>query len=103
MKKLFILVRKDLKRSSPAVQAGHAVAQFMLEYPNSEWKNGYLIYLKVRDLAELKYWKGQAMTCTINKILQVSDFSEPDLNNELTAVAIYGTDMNFFNSSLRLL
>lgn len=62
MKKLFILVRKDLKQSSSAVQAGHAVAQFMLDYPTSDWNNDYLIYLKVRNIQELKFWKGQVET-----------------------------------------
>lgn len=49
MSKLYVLVRNDLKYSSPAVQAGHAVAQFLLENPNSEWNNHTLVYLKVQS------------------------------------------------------
>lgn len=49
MSKLYVLVRNDLKYSSPAVQAGHAVAQFLLENPNSTWNNHILVYLKVQN------------------------------------------------------
>lgn len=56
-RRLYVLVRKDLRCSSMAVQAGHAVAQFCIEHPESEWNNAYLIYLKVRDIEELQYYK----------------------------------------------
>ena len=94
-----MLVRTDLKRSSSAVQAGHAVAQFLIEHPDCDWNNGYLIYLKVRSLEQLENWKSK-MDKEENIIM--SYFSEPDLNNELTAIAVHGVDANLFKR-LRLL
>ena len=76
-------MRKDLRRSQQAVQAGHAVAEFMLRFPDSEWKNNYLIYLGVEDKSELEKWwyktKEYGIQCAV--------FKEPDINNELTAIA----------------
>lgn len=34
MKKMYVLIRKDLDVNYQAVQAGHALAQFMLEHPD---------------------------------------------------------------------
>ena len=96
MRRLYVLVRTDIKTSSPAVQAGHAVAQFMLENPDCEWNNSYLIYLKVANSNKLDMYKKQV------EFLISSDFREPDLDNEVTATAIYGRDTKLF-SELRLL
>ena len=83
-RRLYVLVRKDLPKNQAAVQAGHAVGEFLLRGPNSVWGNGTLIYLGVRDLRELNYWievidkKGY---CPVG-------FKEPDMDNELTAFAV---------------
>lgn len=55
-KKLYVLVRKDFSKSQQAVQAGHAVAEYLLRGPSTFWGNGTLVYLGVRDENELKWW-----------------------------------------------
>ena len=81
--KLYVLVRGDLSRSQQAVQAGHAVAEFLLEHPSTEWNNGILVYLKVRNKEHLHEW--------FDKILESGEplawFKEEDIGNEVTAIA----------------
>jgi len=82
---MYVLVRKDLPGSQPAVQAGHALAQYLIDYPDNEWTNGTLIYLKVDSEWDLLQWW--------DKLLYVhpkhSCFREPDIGNEMTAIAAF--------------
>jgi hypothetical protein len=106
MKRLYILTRNDLGNvykkddnetlfdpSYQAVQGAHAVAQFMMDYPDNEWKNGYLIFLAVEDEGELYEWLGelnyQNGMKSSDKKMPISIFKEPDLDNQLTAIAVY--------------
>ena len=97
MKKLYVLIRKDLGLSYGAVQAGHAVAEWMLQHgQGAEWQNGTLIYLSVADEKELMYW-----TFKLDKRnMKWTGFREPDVNNQMTAIACL-TDSNMF-SGLKL-
>ncbi len=82
--KLFVTVRKDLTSSQQAVQAGHAVAEYMLHGLSfRRWKNQTLIYLGVKGLKQIEHLK---MKLEMNDIPFV-EFREPDLNNETTAIA----------------
>ena len=81
--KLFVIVRKDLSHSQRAVQAGHALAAYLLHSPNFRWKNETLIYLGIKGLRQLENLKRKL---DINEINHV-EFREPDLNNEITAIA----------------
>ena len=83
MKKLYVLVRKDLSKSQQAVQAGHAVAEYLLRGPSTLWGNGTLVYLGVRNETELKWWFSQIT----NAGHEVVGFYEPDRDNEMTAIA----------------
>lgn len=77
-------MRKDLSRSQQAVQAGHAVAEYLLRGPSTSWGNGTLVYLGVRNEDALKYYAGLIG----GKGHYVVGFKEPDRRNELTAIAV---------------
>lgn len=70
MKRLYVLIDQKLD----------AVAQWLLEHPNQDWNNNYLIYL----YADLDKWK--VRLDLVNK--DYSSFYEPDLDNQLTAIAL---------------
>jgi len=86
--KLYVLSRADLakySKSYPYVQAGHAVAEFLLRNPNHDWKNHTLVYLQVPDEHILVSWV---------RLLKASfhepvTFREPDIGDEMTAIAVY--------------
>jgi hypothetical protein len=79
MKRLYILVNDKLKPIYGCVQGGHAVAQFMLENPEQEWNNEFLIYLYANVMKWIKILKERGIKFTV--------FREPDLNNSITAIA----------------
>jgi hypothetical protein len=83
--------------SQIAVQAGHTVAEYLLKEPYTEWSNGTLIYLGVRDEHQLKDWMFKLNTLDI----KFTTFREPDIGNQVTAIASLGNSKVFKN--LRLL
>ncbi len=94
--KLYVLVRKDLKPSYSAVQAGHALAEYLIKKPDTQWKNGVLVYLGVKNEAALCKWTHKLDL----KGFEWVGFWEPDLDNQLTAIASV-VDSNVF-SKLKL-
>lgn len=89
MRKLYVIVRSNLSKSQQAVQAGHALAEWLLFTGSSRrWDNGTLVYLKVRDLEELTNLK--------NKMDEFEQwpvaFHEPDIGNEMTAFSMLETE-----------
>ena len=86
--KLYVLVRKDLPKSRQAVQAGHAVAEYLLRGPSTVWGNGTLVYLTVHDETDLKWWANQISSAGH----KVVPFYEPDRNNEMTAFTTEGCE-----------
>lgn len=82
--KLYVIVRKDLSTSQQAVQAGHAVAAFLLHGQFfRRWENETLIYLGVKGLKQLENLKKKLK---FNGI-PYTEFREPDIGNETTAIA----------------
>lgn len=97
--RLYVLVRQDLKYSSPAVQAGHCVAEFCLGSGRAgKWGNTTLIYLGVKNLNELLRWCFKLGKKNIDFV----SFSEPDMDDEMTAIAALVEDGKVFRD-LRLL
>ena len=87
--KLYVVVNEKLHPSQQAVQAGHALAEFLRKNPNTQWRNGHLIYLKdapngagdMRSYYQLKYGMSQ-----------YAEFAEPDLGDKITAYACFSPD-----------
>jgi len=78
---LYVVVRKDITPSQSAVQAGHALAEYMLN--STRWKNKILVYLGAKDLRQLHRIKDKLEYEEIEHY----PFYEPDLDNQLTAIA----------------
>ena len=89
MKRLYILISKDLDPVYGCVQGGHAIAQWLLD-GNTSWENEYLIFL----YADLDKWELRLSDHTYSK------FREPDLDNKLTAIAVESDGKIFKNLQL---
>ena len=83
---VYIMVRKDLTPSQQIVQACHAAYESGLNL--GEIVNDdpiFLIVLQCKDEIELKAIRTYLIKQT--EKISVISFNEPDLNNELTAIA----------------
>ena len=85
--RLYILINKELDSIYGCVQGGHAVAQWLLNHPNQDWNNNYLIYVS----ADVPKWKEKLEILGID----FTEFKEPDLNNKITALAVLNNDKLF--------
>lgn len=85
--KMYVLVRLDLSEVYRMVQGGHALSQYSLDHQTlfKVWGNGTLIYLGVPHLRALRYWAEKLSEN--QKVFSV--FSEPDLDDQETAIACY--------------
>ena len=92
MQRLYVLIDNNLESIYGCVQGGHVVAQWLLNHPNQDWNNSYLIYVS----ADISKWKEKL------DILEVdyTEFREPDLNNQITALAVLNNDKMFKNLRL---
>jgi len=93
-KRLYTLTRSDLTIGQKCAQSSHALAQYIIDHKphlTNEWNNDYIIHLQLGSEKSLKKW--------INKFEKegknFSYFKEPDLNNEITSIAII-EDKNLF-------
>ena len=92
--KMFVLVRQDLDLAYRHVQGIHALAAYFLKYKSlaQMWANKTLVCLSVVDESQLKRWCRKLD----QKGISFADFHEPDLDNQLTAIAV-ATNKNIFN------
>lgn len=89
---MYVIVRKDVNRNtSPEAQACHAVAEYTLKR-KTDWNNGTMVVLSVSNENELDDW---CLKLDKEKIRWVG-FKEPDLDNELTAIAVVLDNKDFF-------
>lgn len=86
--KLFLIVRADLSPGQQAVQAAHALRQFVADHPrvDREWfeVSNTLALLSVPTETDLHALLKRAR----DRHIEVAPFREPDRDNELTAIAL---------------
>lgn len=86
-----------------AVQSGHAALDFTFEHPAAaaEWhkNSNYLIYLSVNDENELAGLSKRLSEAGV----KVTEFREPDMDHQLTAIAFLSDEKSKkFTSGLPL-
>ena len=88
IQKLYIITRNDLSAAQQAVQSSHALADAILRFTKEalEWHrvSNTLVILSVKDELNLVYTEDSLK----EKNMKFVPFREPDLNDELTAIAI---------------
>ena len=81
--KLYVITRKDLSPLQRAVQAGHAIAELVLHSLHGNWDNGTIVLLGVKNEFQLKKWIDKLSI----KDVKYAIFKEPDIGNQITALA----------------
>lgn len=99
--KLYILVRRDISPEQQAVQAGHAVAQFLKDNPNTPWPNGTLVYLSIKDDESTRLWEWLVNEMELD--ITIGKFFEPDMEHQATAMYAYGPDAEYLLRDLPLM
>jgi len=83
-----VITRRDLSPGYQGTQAIHAAIQFGMEYPDihKHWfeKSNYLGFLSVNTEEDLMILSRKAMMLEI----ECSVFREPDIDDEITAIAL---------------
>jgi hypothetical protein len=88
--KLYVLIDQQYEPSYRAVQAGHAVAAYMLAtmQESTAWKNHTLVYLLTKKIdLDYRMMSKKGLTCI--------PFHEPDVGGKMTAFACYADDGMF--------
>ena len=90
--KLIVITRRDLNSPTQAVQSTHAAIQFQHEHPElaKNWYNNsnYLVSLSVENEEELFSIAEKLQKSNI----LVSIFREPDIKNQVTAIAFASSE-----------
>ena len=102
--KLRVITRRDLPIGTQSLQSAHAAIDFQHKFPSesTEWhkNSNYLVFLTVEDEKELIN-----LIHKVNiKSIKHTVFYEPDLDNQITAIALEPSkDSKKVTSSLPLL
>ena len=89
--KLVTVTRKDITPGYQLVQTAHAIADFAHDHPDQfkQWKSesNSIITLAVDD--------EQSLISLFNKLKEITPhviaFTEPDINDQTTALCVYGS------------
>jgi peptidyl-tRNA hydrolase len=82
---MYIAVRKDLSRSQQVVQSAHAAIEASAQYHSEQQEHPSVIVLGVKNESKLHKFKDYVEENSLKYKL----FREPDMDNELTAVAVF--------------
>lgn len=96
MKKLFVVIRKDLNPVHQMVQSGHVIAEFIRKTGKVADEDMVLVILSAKDLDDLKRI---IFKLNVERISWIG-FKEPDLDNQLTAIASDEENIVFQNLNL---
>lgn len=92
---MVLIVRSDLSPGYQAVQPAHALAEFAMTYPEifADWHKNHknLVILSVPSEAALQ----ELFTIAQERGIKGVDFREPDINDELTAIALEPSDETY--------
>lgn len=86
--KLVTITREDLTNGQQSVQSCHAAIDFIFQHPSraSPWheESNYLVQLVAKDEQHLL----KIIASCQMRMIDYTIFREPDLNNEITAIAL---------------
>lgn len=90
--KLITVTRQDLTPGYQTVQSAHALAEFIFKYPiiANDWhiNSNFLATLAVKNESELIQLTQKLEQNNIKFVI----FNEPDIDNQITAIAIEPSD-----------
>jgi len=91
--RLYVVGRRDLSVGSQAAQTGHALAELCVRQRDGglmDWADNHktLIIVSVKDEDELR-----ALSKALNSAgVRVQPFFEPDMDDQMTAIAVHPSD-----------
>ena len=91
---MYIVTRNDISLQYQIPQVTHAAIQFANDYPleQEKWfkESNTVVILAAKDIKQLKQFENSLK----EKNIKFSSFYEPDIGNELTAIAIVPSEQS---------
>ena len=94
---VYVITRSDLSLPTQAVQSGHALYEASQQHYNKDDEHPHFVFTSVKNEGELYRWIGKLERLGV----RFYAWSEPDMDNELTAIAtepVYGSGRRFFKN-----